>query len=482
MQPSKQLAKFRRGLPLLAWSLSLLTSSEACENQADTAPPVAVAQAAEWKMEQIDRKDKKPLRGLVLRERKDEIEFIEIVRPKGKPMYLVVHHFDPSDVEQIARLEQSERKELFDRIINLLALKSRVQIEQLRMEDIELEEVVRDDELRWVFENHWFTLESTAGDESTRRCVIRIVRTFAAFRHMLPPRVTPEDKLKVVILGSMDEYRSRLKVSHPAFYERGTNTIYAASEMKRFARKLDQMRAQTKLRREQYKAFDKEMANHLALLSKELRKTGHTENEIQLEMRARTAAWQKKHEAIRSSLNQVDRFNENLFSQVSHEMFQRLKHEAFHAYFENYVFPHDRHDVPHWLNEGIAQLFEHAQLDNDQFRLDAPNPRLLKRLKADLSAGRALPLSELLRGDSKAFWASHNDRTNSNRYYLYAWGMAHYLEFDHDLFGGDKLAKFVIRGSENLSPAERLESLTNQSVEKLEDRWHKYIMNLKSEK
>ena len=60
--------------------------------------------------------------------------------------------------------------------------------------------------------------------------------------------------------------------------------------------------------------------------------------------------------------------------------------------------------------------------------------------------------------------------------------MAHFLAFDHDLFAGDKLANFVIRGSENLSPAERLESLTNQSIEKLEERWHKYIMNLKPEK
>lgn len=482
MKVSIQIAKCRRLSPLFASCFSLLVSAQSCPGQAAAAPSAAVTQAAGWEMEQIHRKDKETLRGLVLRERKDEIEFIEIVRRPGKPMYLVVHYFSPGDVERIVRIERSQRKELFDRIVTLLALKSRVQIEQLRMEDVELKEVVRDEELRWLFENKWFTLESSAGDESTRRCVIRIVRTFAAFRHMLPPRVTADKKLHVVIFGSMDEYRSHLNVAHPAFYERGTNTIYAASEMKRFGRRLAQMRAQSNLRREQYQTLDKDMPSRLAELARKLNETGHTENEIRLELRARTAAWQREYESVLSRLKQVERRNENLFADVSYEMFQRLKHEAFHAYLENYVFPHGRHDVPHWLNEGIAQLFEHAQLDSEQFRLDAPNPELLKQLKAEFKTGRSLPLSELARGDAKAFWAAHDDRETSNRYYLYAWGLAHYLVFDHDLLGGNKLADYVVSGSENLSPEERLEALTGQSVEKLEERWRKYIVNLKLKK
>ena len=65
-------------------------------------------------------------------------------------------------------------------------------------------------------------------------------------------------------------------------------------------------------------------------------------------------------------------------------MFSRLHHEAFHAYLENYVYPHEDFDVPLWLNEGLAVLFEGGLLESDSLRIDAPNAAALKRLKADL--------------------------------------------------------------------------------------------------
>lgn len=470
--------KFLPHLPLVAMCLLLPVSSSVAQDRIAGAPPV---RSDQWAMEQIHRKGKETLHGLVLRKRKNEIEFIEVVRPKGRPMYLVVHHLQPDEIAKIDELEQSQRQKLYDRIIPLLAFKSRIQIEQLRMEDVELKEVVRDERLWWLFECPWFAVESTAGDESTRRCVIQIAQTFAAFRHLLPPRVRPDKRLSVVIFGSMDEYRSRLNVVHPAFYEQGTNTIYAASEMKRFARRLAQVRAQTILRRQQYRALDKDMPNRLAGRAQKLRANGHTEQEIKLELRALTGAWRREYQSKLSQLNQISRRNESLFLEVCGEMFQRLKHEAFHAYLENFVFPHDRHDVPHWLNEGIAQLFEYAQLDSDRFRLDAANPRLLDRLQTELKEGRQLPIAEVIRGDAQAFWASHNNRAASNRFYLYSWGLAHYLVFEHHLLAGKKFEDFVTRGSANLPPEVRLEALTGLSMEKLQQRWREYILKLKSE-
>ena len=44
-------------------------------------------------------------------------------------------------------------------------------------------------------------------------------------------------------------------------------------------------------------------------------------------------------------------------------MFARAYHESFHAYLENYVYPHDHYDVPRWLNEGLAVMMEGGILD-----------------------------------------------------------------------------------------------------------------------
>ena len=60
----------------------------------------------------------------------------------------------------------------------------------------------------------------------------------------------------------------------------------------------------------------------------------------------------------RLEISRCDRENVQLFDKVTRQMFTRLYHEAFHAYLENYVYPHDRYDVPLWLNEGLAVLLE----------------------------------------------------------------------------------------------------------------------------
>ena len=67
-------------------------------------------------------------------------------------------------------------------------------------------------------------------------------------------------------------------------------------------------------------------------------------------------------------------------------MFVRLFHEAFHAYLENYVYPQTDHDVPRWLNEGLAQVFEGGQLESGSLRLDAPDTARLKLLQEDFAA------------------------------------------------------------------------------------------------
>ena len=95
-------------------------------------------------------------------------------------------------------------------------------------------------------------------------------------------------------------------------------------------------------------------------------------------------------------IHQVQRKNELEFARAGQRMASRLYHESFHAYLENYVYPHRDHDVPAWLDEGLAVAFEEGLLESGSLRLGAANHAALACLKADLAGGNPLSLDQLL--------------------------------------------------------------------------------------
>ena len=57
------------------------------------------------------------LRGLIVSENLDSVDFMEFRRPPGRPMFLVMYWRYPQDqIEQIVRLPESERQQLIQRI------------------------------------------------------------------------------------------------------------------------------------------------------------------------------------------------------------------------------------------------------------------------------------------------------------------------------------------------------------------------------
>jgi hypothetical protein len=101
-----------------------------------------------------------------------------------------------------------------------------------------------------------------------------------------------------------------------------------------------------------------------------------------------------------------------------------LQHEAFHQFAHNAISP----NLPIWLNEGMAQVFEEGLWTGKQFMLGQVPPRRLRQLKSDIDGGRLV--------DFKTFLAITNDewaRTlagNANKgatQYNQAWAMTHYL-------------------------------------------------------
>jgi hypothetical protein len=116
-------------------------------------------------------------------------------------------------------------------------------------------------------------------------------------------------------------------------------------------------------------------------------------------------------------------------------------------------------------------------LEADALRVDAPQAELLERLQADLAGENPLPLAQLLAADSNSFVKTHQAAA-SNRNYLYAWGLAYYLTFEHDLLGSERLDAYAAT-----SPApdrvQRFEKLAGEPLDTFETRWRAAMMKLK---
>jgi hypothetical protein len=159
-------------------------------------------------------------------------------------------------------------------------------------------------------------------------------------------------------------------------------------------------------------------------------------------------------------------------------MFQRLYHESFHAYLENFVFPAADFDVPRWLNEGLAQVFEEGIVEAGTLRLDIPSQTRLLALQRDLREQDRLPLAELLNSEPRRFLVAHeNQAVASERLYLYSWGLAHYLVIREPVLQGRALQKYVEKSAANTSPEQRFEAMVGMPLEEVEKKWRAAMLN-----
>ena len=55
------------------------------------------------------------------------------------------------------------------------------------------------------------------------------------------------------------------------------------------------------------------------------------------------------------------------------------------------VYPPAEHRVPRWLNEGLAQVFETAVVENGVPHFNSPDPVRLERIRQALAATRKGP-------------------------------------------------------------------------------------------
>lgn len=105
-----------------------------------------------------------------------------------------------------------------------------------------------------------------------------------------------------------------------------------------------------------------------------------------------------------------------------------LQHEAFHQFAE-VVF---NGELPVWVNEGMAQLFEESIYTGKAFVVEQVPQRRIRQLAADLKDKRLVSFERFVALDHSAWASAMRDRDRGTTQYNQAWAMVHFLVYAYD--------------------------------------------------
>jgi hypothetical protein len=432
--------------------------------------------SGEWKYDIVHRKGGVQIKGLVLVETPTMVRVQCISRRPGSPTVVYPIELPREDVVRIELLPDNEREQLRQRLAELREDR-RILIEHLRLLDpgatgprpsgdrLKLQPTT------WVlpgktpaleYRSTYFHLVSSARREVVELAAIHLEQVYAAYARFLPPRATAAPT-RIILAGSLPDYQellrgSGLTLTNPAFYDTEKNQVVCVSSLERLADDLERTR--------------KHHAELLAQLQER-------EKELKEAYRGMVpAAIKAPLDEARKEIQATELRNTQVYRRARERLFQRLYHEAFHAYLANFVYPSAEATVPRWLNEGLAQIFETAIVEVGELRIGHADRERLAAVQKD----PLLPLDELLQAGARQFQVAHSgDRQVSDRHYLASWALAYYLTFNQKLLGTPELDEYMRSLRRGTDPTEAFRILVKRPLAEFEKEFLEYLKHLHPE-
>jgi hypothetical protein len=438
--------------------LPLVLTPETARADTPTDTPAA------WKFEAVHLKNGAILLGLVTEETPLQIRFQNVRRAPGRPTVVIHTTFKKGEIAKLEKLPAEDHKKLEEHVQELE--QNTPQGEKERMGGLELKPVAwgLNPKGGWRYESDHFALLSDAPEEIVRRSALRLEQIYGAYTRFLPPRHKGGQPTTILLISDVAEYRKTLaamnqKVLNLAVFDPAGNRIVCASDLRQLGDELARLR---KLHHEIWEDLNKKEADYNKLYKgKEL------------------AALLQLITDKRRQLGNADVRNNQLFDQATQLLFATLYHEAFHAYLAGFVYPPKAGEVPRWLNEGLAQIFETAIIDAGDLRVGHADAARLARAKEAAKKGDLVSLADLLRSGPKQFALGHiGDRQVSDRHYLTSWAVAFNLTFDRRLLGSAALDRYVQALQEGMDAKAAFEELAGQPLAQFEADFRKYLQQL----
>ena len=158
-----------------------------------------------------------------------------------------------------------------------------------------------------------------------------------------------------------------------------------------------------------------------------------------------------------------------------------LQHEAFHQFAHNAISP----NLPVWLNEGLAQLFEEGIWTGTEFWLGQVPPRRLRQLEADIKNRRLIDFVTFT-GMTSEQWATRlaRDHAAGATQYNQSWAMVHFLVNATDEQGNEKFRPRLVRLLELVhggsDPKDAFAEAFSRNYKGFQDRFVEYVKGLEA--
>jgi hypothetical protein len=432
-------------------------------------PARAIRAEDDWKFDVVHFKHGESWPGLVVKETPAEIIFQHVVRKPGFPTKVFPATLSRDQIDSIDALDEKDREQLAARI---KALDRTGKGELLRMQNLELKPVAwaKDPKAKALaYQSVYFRLVSNANEEIVRRTAVQLEQLYFAYTRYLPPRTENAEPTTILLAQSRADYQKLIKdagfnLLNPAFYDAANNQIVCYCEVQQLVEEMDKAR---RLHQDMLEDLDKREA---AL--KKLYKNKVPPEDLE--------PIKKGREKVTEAIENNEKLFKKVFDERTRRLMQRLYHESFHAYLNNFVYPPADGELPRWLNEGLAQVFEYAILEGDELRVGRLDKDRLARAQMALEKGELVALPELLKSGPKQFVVAHaTDQQESDRYYLTSWAVAHYLLCDRRLLGTKAMDGYVAALHRKGDALDAFKELVGQTPGQFENDVKSYLEKLR---
>jgi hypothetical protein len=435
------------------------------------------AAPAEWPLESITLVNGATLRGLALEETAAGVRFRVVRRPAGRPMVTLTSFFPTQEVKRVSRLPDSERAILQTRLkdFDSVTLGQRQRAADLLLKPAAW--LGQKDAAR-QYDGELFVLISNADEDFVRRAALRLEQIFTAFARYLPPRVENAAPVTILIAARRVEFALLVPgrtIANPAIHDPAANRIVIGSDLRVLGGEL----AAARLHHVQQLTTIADYERHIG----ELYKTAPAAERVR-HLKAATDEKAKVHAA--------DRDNDRKFDEATAQLFALLFHEAFHAHVTNSVYPprtvedvkagRGPGELPRWLNEGLAQIFETAFLDGAELRVGHADAARLTRAQTVVRSNRAeglMGMAGLLVAGPEAFVAAHSSqKETTDAVYLASWAAAHHVMFERRLLATPQFHDYLQQVNGGADPRGSFEKLVGMDLIKYEAELRAYLLKL----
>lgn len=326
-------------------------------------------------------------------------------------------------------------------------------------------------------------LVSTASAEVTRRTADHLRGRLKQYRQFLPPRAELKTKdraeIKIKLYGTSAAYRAAvamygLHVENPACYLWEPSLIFLGFD----GAKYDDVLAAAEARSADLERKRVEAARRFADTKKEEAQRFQRDNvaaQVRHDISYRSQQeFNRAKAAAKQQQDEADEKNRKLFDEATDRLLALADHELFHAYVQTEVYSQADGGLPAWLDEGLAQLVEHAVRRDDALGFSVRAPALKQRLRDALKQGDPPTAASLIESHDKHYLLADRRETDAvRRRYLFAWALAQLLVETKRLTPRDGLDRYVVDHLDD--PSAAFARFTKKSPAEFEKEWREFL-------